>query len=264
MYPTITYTMVSGKTVLASLVVEEARKLESSPTVSFFYFKQEDSDRNNFLSMARTLLSQILEQSPHTLDYFYSKCCSSGGAVLTSRALVEELLRFALSNCESAYIVLDGLDECCTRKERGEIASWFRDLIENGPPDIRDRLHCLFISQHDSARKDYRDLPSITADADNNEEDIEAFCKVQSGKLVTKLDITEEYAHEIAERVSAAAEGMSALNIRLASLTTMAFKEYSFSLISFGLIFAARAPYTAWNVRWRLLQLIWTSWTRCK
>lgn len=196
--------------------MEEARKLESKPTVLFFYFKQEDGDRNNFLSMARTLLSQILEQNPHTLDYFYSKCCNSGGAVLSSRPLVEDLLRFALGNCDSAYIVLDGLDECCTRKERGEIVSWFRDLIENGLPEIRGRLHCMFISQHDSARKDYRDLPSITADADNNEEDIEAFCKVQAEKLVTKLDITAEYAHEIVERVSAAAEGMSVLNSRFA------------------------------------------------
>lgn len=264
MCPIITYTMSSGKTVLASLVVEEARKLESSPTVLFFYFKQEDSDRNNFLPMARTLLAQTLEQNPHTLDYFYSKCCSSGGAILTSRTLIEELLRFALGNCESAYIVLDGLDECCTRKERGEIASWFRDTIENGPPGVRDRVHCLFISQHDSARKDYRDLPSITADVDNNEEDIEAFCEAQAGKLVTKLGITEDYAHEIAARVSAASEGMSARNKKFALLTTMVFKEFSFSLISSGSISAARAPYTAWNVRWRPSQLIWTSWRRCK
>ncbi|CAN9189995.1 unnamed protein product [Alternaria alternata] len=198
----------SGKTVLASFVVEEARKLESNPTVLFFYFKKEDGDRNNFLSMARTLLSQILEQNHHTLDYLYSKCCSNGGAVLNSRCDAEELLSFALRNCESAYIVLDGLDECCTRKERGEIASWFRDLIENGPPEVRNRLRCMFISQHDSARKDYRDIPSITADADNNEDDIEAFCKAQAGNLVTKLQITEDEAHEIAERVSAAAEGV--------------------------------------------------------
>jgi hypothetical protein len=216
-----------GKTVLASFVVEEARKLESNPTVLFFYFKREDSDRNSFLSMARTLLSQILEQNHYTLDYFYSRCCSSGSAVLSSRLLVEELLSFALRNCQSAYIVLDGLDECCTRKERGEIASWFRDLIENGPPEIRNGLHCMFISQHDSARKDYRDLPSITADDDNNEEDIEAFCKVQAEKLVTNLQIAEHKALEIAERVSAAAEGTQILNDRLTLLTKMTSRSFS-------------------------------------
>ena len=102
LHTTKTYSSALGKTVLASFVVEEARKLESNPTVLFFYFKKEDSDRNNFLSMARTLLSQILEQNHHTLDFFYNKCCSSGDVVLNSRLLVEELLNFTLRNCESA------------------------------------------------------------------------------------------------------------------------------------------------------------------
>ena len=161
---------------------------------------------------------QILEQNPHALDYFYSKCCSSGGALLTSRALIEELLTLALGNCDSAYIVLDGLDECCSRKERGEIVSWFREMVENSPTDVRDRLRCLFISQHDSARKDYRDLASITVDADNNEEDIEVFSKIQSGKLVMKLGISEKKASEIAASVSASSEGKSALSTKEAIL----------------------------------------------
>jgi hypothetical protein len=192
--------------------VEEARKLKPASTVLFFYFKHEDSDRNNFVSMARTLLMQILEQNPHALDYFYSKCCSSGGALLTSRTLIEELLGLALKNCDFAYIVLDGLDECCSRKERGEIVTWFRELIDNLAPDVRDRLRCLFISQNDSARKDYRDLASIKLGADNNEEDIEEFSKVQSKRLVEKLGISDRKASEIATSVSASAEGKCALS----------------------------------------------------
>ena len=222
----ITHNLATGKTVLASLVVEEARKLKPASSVLFFYFKQEDSDRHNFLSMARTFLMQILEQNPHALDYFYSKCCSSGGALLTSRALIEELLTLALGNCDSAYIVLDGLDECCSRKERGEIVSWFREMIENLPPDVRDRLRCLFISQHDSARKDYRDLASITVDADNNEEDIEIFSKVQSERLVVKLGIPKQKAGDIAASVAASAEGKSTLSIEEAILMTCVFARH--------------------------------------
>jgi hypothetical protein len=201
--------LAEGKTVLASRVVEEAKKLETASTVLFFYFKQEDSDRNNFLSMARTLLMQMLEQNPHTLDYFYSKCCNSVGTFLASRAIVEELLAVALRNCESAYIVLDGLDECSSRKERGEIVKWFREMIDSLPLDERDRLRCLFVSQNDSARKDYRDFSSITVDADNNENDIEAFSKVQSERLMAKLGISEHKANELAANVTASAEGKS-------------------------------------------------------
>lgn len=196
-----------GKTVLASLVVEEARRSTPSPTVLFFYFKHDDYDRNNFLSMARTLLMQILDQHPHTLDYFYGKCCDAGGNVLISRGLMEELLAFALKNCENVYIVLDGLDECCSRDERREIVTWFRDTIGDFPPDARKNIRCLFISQHDSARKDFRDLPSIAVDSHNNEEDIEAFCESRSMDLVEKLGITEQRAKEIATFVSASAGG---------------------------------------------------------
>lgn len=219
MYFIVAYNMVLGKTVLASLVVEEAKKLESRPTILIFYFKQDDRERDNFLSMARALLAQILKQNPHILDYFYSKCCSSRGPVLNSRRDVEDLLSFAIRNCESAYIVLDGLDECYTKKERGEIVSWFRNLIENDPLEVHNGLHCMFISQQDSARKDYRDILSITADAGRNEEDIETFCKVRAENLVTKLQITVDKAYEIAKRVSAAAEGMYIPNYKLTSLT---------------------------------------------
>jgi hypothetical protein len=80
---------------------------------------------------------------------------------------------------------------------------------------------CLFISQNDSARKDYRDLASITIDADNNEEDIEEFSKVQSKKLVAKLRISEKDADEIATSVAASAEGKWATGLWNASLTSL-------------------------------------------
>jgi hypothetical protein len=212
-YPTTIYRRISfhkqvtGKTVLASMVVEEARKLKPSHIVLFFYFRLEDSDRNDYVAMARTLIMQILEQNPYALDYFYNKCCISGGALLTSRTLIEELLTLAMGNCESIYIVLDGLDECRSRKERGEIVRWFREMIENLPSDASDRIRCLFVSQHDSARKDYRDLPSITLDAIKNEGDIELFGNKQSEKLVIKFGISEKEAKDIAASVSVSAGG---------------------------------------------------------
>lgn len=199
----------AGKTILASKIVEEAKSVEPTPTVLFFYFKQDDLDRNNFISMARTMLMQIIEQNPHCLDFFYTKCCNSGGSLLTTRTVIEELLSQALRNCDSAYIVLDGLDECCSRKERGEIVHWLRNLIEKLPPDDREQLRCLFVSQHDSARKDYRHLETITVDEGKNEEDIEIFGKIQSAMLVERFSITEQRAKDIAASVTASAEGMS-------------------------------------------------------
>jgi nucleoside phosphorylase len=178
------------------MVVEEARNLLPTPTILFFYFKQGEGDRENFVSMARSLLGQLLKQDAGILDYLYNRCCNSGEAFLTSRVLIEELLLFALSNCNSAYIVLDGLDECCSRDERKTTVEFFRDLIENLDPDP-NRLRCLFVSRKDSARKDFNGLANIAVGPENKENGIEAFSHAQSQELGARLGVSEQRLEEI-------------------------------------------------------------------
>jgi hypothetical protein len=204
-------TILIGKSVLASMVVEEAQKLLPKPTVLFFYFKQGDADRDTFMAMARTLIAQSLKQDTGILDFMYNKCCKSGDPFLSSRLLIEELLTFTLANCESAYIILDGLDECCSRDERKTIVGFFRNLIENQDGDA-DRLRCLLVSRKDSARKDYDGLAQIAVDLENNEDDIDAFSRFRSQELGDRFEtpedrLTEERLEEIANIVSAFADG---------------------------------------------------------
>jgi hypothetical protein len=197
-----------GKTVLASMVVEKARKLSPKPTVLFFYFKQGDTERDTFMSMARTLLAQLLRQDKGILDYVYNKCCNSGETFLTSHPLIEELLIFALRNCKSAYIVLDGLDECSSRAERKTIVKFFRNEIENLDPSCPDRLRCLFVCREDSARKDFKGLAHIAVDVGNNEGDIDTFCQIQSQNLRERMEgLSEPKLRAVADFVSAFAEG---------------------------------------------------------
>lgn len=199
-------TIVVGKTILASLVIGEARNLAPAPTVLFFYCKYGDSTRNNFLSIARSLLAQLLKQDKDLLPYMYEKYSSCGEPLLSARDFTEELLRFSLSNCVSAYIILDGLDEC-PRDEIKTTVAWFRELIESLPTADPDRLRCLFVSQNGSARKDFNGLSSVTIEACDTESDIEVFSKIQSCQLQFKLNISDEEASQIADSVSTAAEG---------------------------------------------------------
>ena len=187
------------------MVVEAARNLSPKPNILSFFFKEGEGDRDNFVSMARCLLSQLLQQDAGILDYVYMRCCNSGQAFLTSRVLIEELLLFALSNCSFAYIVLDGLDECCSREERRTIVEFFRNLVENLDPDP-DRIRCLFVSRKDSARKDFSGLANIAVDLENNEDDIDTFSHIQSQKL-RGLGVSDQRLQEIVDFVSAFAEG---------------------------------------------------------
>lgn len=198
----------AGKTILASLVVEEAQKLNPMPTVLFFYFKHGDSERDNILALSRSLLVQLLKQDRELLPIFYQKCCCSGEAVLTSTALTEELLELGFGNCKSAYIILDGLDEC-PREQRKVITRRFRKLVEDLPATAPERLRCLFLSQDDGfARKDFSDLASIQISVEATKHDIEEYCRIEAAKLKESLKMSDEQASKIASTVAKSVDGL--------------------------------------------------------
>ncbi|KAJ2989302.1 hypothetical protein NUW58_g3537 [Xylaria curta] len=192
----------AGKTILASLVVEEARKLNPTPMVLFFYCRHENSERDNFVALGRSLLAQFLKQDHGLLPTLYQKSCQSGEAMLTSPALVEELLSLAFANCRSAYVILDGVDEC-PRDERKYIAQWFRKIVENLPNNEPDKIRCLFISQDDGyARKDFVGLASIKITVDDNRHDINEYSRIEANKLRENCPLlTEEKASILEEEL---------------------------------------------------------------
>ncbi|KAI0550332.1 putative zinc finger protein [Xylaria curta] len=199
----------AGKTILASLVVEEARRLDPAPTVLFFYCKHDNTERDNFVALGRSLLSQFLKQDNGLLPSFYQKSCRSGEAVLTSPALIEELLSLAFANCKSAYIILDGLDEC-PRDQRKYISQWFRKLIDDLPTNEPEKVRCLFVSQDDGhARKDFAGVTSIKIKPEDNKCDIEEYSRKESNKLRENCPcLSDEKASMIANAVANCAEGL--------------------------------------------------------
>lgn len=197
----------AGKTILASLVIERARKLTST-TVLFFYCRHDDSQRNSFVAVARGLISQILCQNDMLLSYLYEKASTSGEAVLTGPSLVKEILSMAIKNSERTYIILDGLDEC-NREDRKEITSWFRDLIDSPSRTDFGSIRCLFISQDDGpGRKDLSMLPTLKIRGEDNRCDIELYANAWSKKIQEKFELQDDNRDEIAGRIVTASGGM--------------------------------------------------------
>jgi hypothetical protein len=197
-----------GKTILTSLVVEESRLLDHSPVVLFFYCKNGDTQRDNFVSIARSMLSQLLKQKKDLLPYFYEESSNSAEAILTSPAMSKELLETAIKNCKSVYIIIDGLDEC-PRDERKTTTQWFRNLIEELPPTNSDAVHCIFVSQDDSAaRKDFGGISSITVRSTDNMVDIEKYSSVWADKIKEKFDLSYDRRNDIAFCISKSVGGI--------------------------------------------------------
>ena len=195
-----------GKTVLASLIVDEARKLPNAITTCF-YCKGTDEQRNGFLTVAKSLLSQIALTQDSVLHYLYEEASKSNEAVLSTTVVAKRLLEVALNSCGRVYIVLDGLDEC-SRDDRKELTSWFQDLVASLPRACLGAIRCLFISQEDGfARKDLGMLSQIKIMPADNTADIEAFCGEWHEKIESKFGPLERREHNVKRVVSTRAQG---------------------------------------------------------
>lgn len=205
--------------------MEEARKLNPAPTVLFFYFKSDNSERDSFIALGRSLLAQFIKQDNGLLPTIWQKSCLSSEAVLSSSTLLEELLKLAFKNCKNAYIILDGLDEC-PREQRKLITQYFRRLIERLPNTEADRLRCLFISQDDGiARKDFDGIADIKITPEDNQHDIENFSQVEGGKLKEIFPLTDEKVSEMVSKVTSSVKDLFLLAkliwVNLAGQTSM-------------------------------------------
>ncbi|KAG8533005.1 uncharacterized protein KY384_001787 [Bacidia gigantensis] len=197
----------AGKTVLASLIVDELRKSADTTTLCF-YCKNSDSQRHGVLTIAKSLMSQILTQQSSVLHYLYEEASNSSEAVLSTTSKAKELLEVALKSCQSAYIVLDGLDEY-SREDRKELSSWFQSVISNLLKADFGSIRCLFISQEDGfARKDLSMLSQIKITPADNKADIEAFCADWHAQIEKKFGPLREETHNVRRIVSARAQGM--------------------------------------------------------
>lgn len=159
------------------------------------------------MTIAKSIISQVLAKNDTILDYLYVEASGSGEAVLSTIALAKELLSVSLKTCKQAYIVLDGLDEY-SRDDRKELVSWFRDLISKLPKTDHASLRCLFVSQEDGrARKDLSALSQIKITSFNNRADIETFCREWHQKIERKFGPLEKKGHHVTNIVSARAQG---------------------------------------------------------
>ncbi|VBB81748.1 Putative protein of unknown function [Podospora comata] len=190
-------------------VVEKAQQLNPPPAVLYFFCKHGDNERDNFVSIARSLLSQLLPYNRDILlPYYHDKYQSSTEAVLGTRSIIEDLLKVSIQNSPHVYIILDGIDEC-PRKERDIIASWFRELVEDLPQSNPTQIRCLFVSQEDGvARKDFAGVSVIKIRSQDNLRDIEQYSAKWAIDIQKKFELPDTKRESIAKLMVDAAGGM--------------------------------------------------------
>jgi hypothetical protein len=94
----------------------------SNDALLYFYFNFNDSKKQSFDSMVRSLIFQlyhIQQRSRSYLEQLYDSCKDGQEQPQHSQLLVT--LHIMLNNAGTTYVILDALDECRTRKE---LQSW--------------------------------------------------------------------------------------------------------------------------------------------
>lgn len=202
-------------------MVEAARALSSSPIVLFFYCKSGDKEKDNFDSIGRTFLVQLLKKNKDILMPYYYKCFSnSTEATLRTHSLIERLLQISILNCPNVYIIIDGIDEC-ERSERKKIAEWFRSLVEDSSNYRSDHVRVMFISQDDGiARKDFSDITTFKIESKHNSGDIKGYCQNSAKAMQEKFELEDYEKDTIAERVHGIAKGIVVSGVESISGTT--------------------------------------------
>lgn len=197
-----------------SRVVDEVRQLQKTSnsarqdtSIAFFYCKHHNPNYDGFLAASKGILSQLLAQNSHLIQYFYEKASLSGEPALRTKNLARELLDVALRCSKRTYVILDGLDEC-ERKERKDITTFWRHTVESLPPADMATVRCLFVCQDDgAARKDFADIPYINIVPSDTKDDIQSFCELWKQKIEQKMGSLQNSGCDIVKIVTGKAQG---------------------------------------------------------
>jgi hypothetical protein len=182
---------LTGKTILASVLVEDcSRVVELSKDVSFafFYCRDKDEQRNKFVSIAKSMLSQLLRQQPAILPYLYDECLKSAKVTLTSPQDCIKLLGTVLQAVTQTFLIVDGIDEC-EPKERKAMLNFFTSTI-TGDDIAPGKVRALFISQQlNDIMAGLHMADSIQLTKDHIELDIRDFAVKRALEIQNKFNL---------------------------------------------------------------------------
>ena len=195
-----------GKTILASVVIDEIMKCRSA-SVAFFYCKHKNTSGNTFITVARAILAQLLRQNEDLLPFLYERQASSMEVVLESPRILAEILEVVCRSMEKAFIVVDGLDEC-EEDERKKILSWLKPTVESTHKENPGCLRALFTSRDEGDIK--RLLSKVTmkrVEGQDNYRDIQSYADAWSLRIQRKFGLSDLGKVEISLKVSRKAQG---------------------------------------------------------
>ena len=205
-FSSILLTFATGKTILASKLIEECRCHPDS-AVAFFYCKHGDPSRDNFIGFARSIILQLIQLQPLLVPLVFEEQSKGGTESLRSSKIAKEILAVALESFDDLVIIIDGLDEC-TKSQKDEISMEIRSLVASAEGGNSRNLRCCFLSQDDNDMgRLLKALPMFKITGEHNKEDILRFCQRRANEIGLNFGLPSQDIQALGECVSGNSDG---------------------------------------------------------
>ncbi|VUC29298.1 unnamed protein product [Clonostachys rosea] len=145
-----------GKTILASLIVDELRSLSAAETKNvipsdsntyYFYCQEDDDEHRTYLDILKGILRQMIYADEYILPFCDDKMRHGGEDNLSNAETAQSLIEAFIEHAPRQYIVIDGLDECDLNEAR-QTAHFFMQQVSKCDNDVKlGQLRVLFTSQ---------------------------------------------------------------------------------------------------------------------
>lgn len=217
----------TGKTVLASMIIEEVKKRQTladpgpfhstttalSVQYAYFYCKYEDAEKNNFLAIMRALIAQLaLQNRDSELSLLlYEMIIQSEDARLSSRSEAIKLLNCVLegSSATHTYFIVDGLDECATSETIINIIDTLNKIIEPLNRGSPGAFRLFYTSRDENIiRKQFSKAIKLKIKPADNEQDIKHYATHWSSKIQNKFELSNDERQDLESNIMSKANGI--------------------------------------------------------
>ena len=197
----------AGKTVLASVIIEDCLKNTAFET-TYFYCKHAETEKNTSMAIFRGLLSQLIFQNKLLLPHCYEKTLAKGELTLSSAVTAQNLLELFLDCSSKQYMVIDGLDEC-SAIERKLVLAFFNGISRKLDSKDPGKFRILFVSQdEDDINTALKNATWVSLAPGNIKHDLQIFTRKWSDDIGQKFHLDTREIDYIAELTCYRADGM--------------------------------------------------------
>ncbi|KAL4885914.1 hypothetical protein BJY04DRAFT_230145 [Aspergillus karnatakaensis] len=196
----------TGKTYLASVVIEECMK-DSDWTTCYFYCNEKVEKRASAIAVLRGILLQLIRKHQELVPYCHARMKSSHSPFLSDISAAYTLIETFCERIPKVFMIIDGLDEC--EEGRKDLLETFKSLIRKTESYAPGKLRALFLSRPlNEIKNAVPDAAILALTPEHNKADIQKYCQARSVELEEKFNFTAQELVEPMNRICIRANGM--------------------------------------------------------